>query len=79
MCPVNGPTETYDEWPFFRTTLDNAALSLSLTELEIAEQYAGTADEALRARFFLRVTNEYDRATPVVELGNRRHTALSVA
>ncbi len=38
----------YDEWPFFRTTLDNAALSLSRTELEIAEHYAGLAGPDLR-------------------------------
>ncbi|ADB63188.1 Phosphoenolpyruvate carboxylase (plasmid) [Haloterrigena turkmenica DSM 5511] len=64
--------EMYDEWPFFRTTLDNAALSLSRTELEIAEQYAGMADAALRDRFFPRVTDEYERATELItEIGQR--------
>ncbi|WP_126664473.1 phosphoenolpyruvate carboxylase [Haloterrigena salifodinae] len=64
--------EMYDEWPFFRTTLDNAALSLSRTELEIAEQYAGMADATLRKRFFPRVTGEYERATELItEIGRR--------
>ncbi|WP_339105859.1 phosphoenolpyruvate carboxylase [Haloterrigena salinisoli] len=58
--------EMYDEWPFFRTTLDNAALSLSRTELEIAEQYAGLAESDLRERFFPRVCDEYQRATELV-------------
>ncbi|MXV62488.1 phosphoenolpyruvate carboxylase [Natronorubrum sp. JWXQ-INN-674] len=62
----------YEEWPFFRTTLDNAALSLSRTELEIAQQYADLADEDLRNRFFPRVTEEYERATELItEIGQR--------
>ncbi|WP_309138883.1 phosphoenolpyruvate carboxylase [Haloterrigena gelatinilytica] len=64
--------EMYDEWPFFRTTLDNAALSLSRTELEIAEQYADLAEPDLRERFFPRVTDEYERATELItEIGQR--------
>ncbi|WP_339103028.1 phosphoenolpyruvate carboxylase [Haloterrigena salinisoli] len=58
--------EMYDEWPFFRTTLDNAALSLSRTELEIAEQYADLAKPDLRERFFPRITDEYRRATELI-------------
>ncbi|RQG91601.1 phosphoenolpyruvate carboxylase [Natrarchaeobius halalkaliphilus] len=58
--------EMYDEWAFFRTTLDNAALSLSRTELEIANQYADLADPDLRERFFPRVTDEYERAVDLV-------------
>ncbi|WP_226042677.1 phosphoenolpyruvate carboxylase [Natrinema sp. DC36] len=64
----------YDEWPFFRTSLDNAALSLSRTELEISERYAGLADEELRERFFPRVTDEYERAIDLLtEIGQRDH------
>ncbi|MDG5820483.1 phosphoenolpyruvate carboxylase [Natronococcus sp. A-GB7] len=58
--------EMYEEWPFFRTTLDNAALSLSRTELEIAETYAGMADADLRDRFFPRLSEEYERAAELV-------------
>ncbi len=58
--------EMYDEWAFFRSTLDNAALSLSRTELEIAETYAGMADADLRGRFFPRLSEEYERAAELV-------------
>ncbi|SEV83729.1 phosphoenolpyruvate carboxylase [Natrinema salifodinae] len=62
----------YEEWPFFRTTLDNAALSLSRTELEIAEQYADLAEPDLREQFFPRVTDEYERAAELItEIGQR--------
>ncbi|MFC6718702.1 phosphoenolpyruvate carboxylase [Natrialbaceae archaeon GCM10025810] len=64
--------EMYDDWSFFRTTLDNAALSLSRTELEIAEFYADLADEDLRERFFPRVTAEYERAAELVKGIGRR-------
>ncbi|PCR90961.1 phosphoenolpyruvate carboxylase [Natrinema ejinorense] len=64
--------EMYDEWPFFRTTLDNAALSLSRTELEIAERYADMAEEELRDRFFPRVSDEYERTADLItEIGQR--------
>ncbi|MFB6136043.1 MAG: phosphoenolpyruvate carboxylase [Halobacteriaceae archaeon] len=58
--------EMYREWPFFRTTLDNAALSLARTDLEVAAEYAGLADEDLQERFFDRVGEEYERAVDVV-------------
>jgi phosphoenolpyruvate carboxylase len=52
----------YREWPFFRTTLDNAALSLARTDLEIAAEYADLAEVDLRERFFPRLSAEYERA-----------------
>ncbi|WP_207588153.1 phosphoenolpyruvate carboxylase [Halomontanus rarus] len=64
--------EMYDEWAFFQTTLDNAALSLSRTELEIAEEYADLADEDLREKFFPRLTDEYERTAELVtSIGQR--------
>ncbi|AFZ71699.1 phosphoenolpyruvate carboxylase [Natronobacterium gregoryi] len=73
---AGGSTETlqemYDEWPFFRTTLDNAALSLSRTELGIAEMYAELADEDLRKRFFPRVADEYERAVELIQTIGQR-------
>ena len=58
--------EMYEEWPFFRTTLDNAALSLARTELDVAAEYADLADEDLRAKFFPRLREEYERAVELV-------------
>ncbi|WP_049926989.1 phosphoenolpyruvate carboxylase [Halopiger goleimassiliensis] len=64
--------EMYEEWPFFRTTLDNAALSLSKTDLEIAAHYAALAEDDLEERFFPRLAGEYDRAVELVtDIGNR--------
>ncbi|GAB3675092.1 phosphoenolpyruvate carboxylase [Halopiger thermotolerans] len=64
--------EMYAEWPFFQTTLDNAALSLSRTDLEIAEQYADLAEEELREQFFPRLTDEYERAAELVKTIGQR-------
>ena len=51
----------YAGWDFFRTKLDNVALALARTDLEIAAAYADLADAPLRERFFTDITAEYDR------------------
>ncbi|WP_257298474.1 phosphoenolpyruvate carboxylase [Haloarchaeobius sp. FL176] len=66
--------EMYDSWPFFRSTLDNAALSLARTDLEITTYYTELAEPALRERFFPRVTAEYERATDLVTAITGRET-----
>jgi phosphoenolpyruvate carboxylase len=58
--------EMYRQWPFFRTTLDNATLAMARTDFEIAEEYAQLADPVLRDRFFPRLTDEYERAVDLV-------------
>ena len=58
--------EMYEEWPFFRTTLDNAAQALGRTEFEVAAEYAELADEELRERFFPQLRAEYERAVDLV-------------
>ncbi|MWG36280.1 phosphoenolpyruvate carboxylase [Halomarina oriensis] len=58
--------EMYREWPFFGTMLDNAALSLARTDLEIASGYAELADDDLRTTVFARITDEYERARDLV-------------
>ena len=52
----------YEEWPFFRTTLDNAAIALARTDLEIAAEYADLAPTALREEFWPQITSEYETA-----------------
>ena len=54
--------EMYDEWAFFRTTFDRAALSLTRTDLEIADEYAALADADLREEFQPRLEGEYEAA-----------------
>jgi phosphoenolpyruvate carboxylase len=64
--------EMYDEWPFFRTTLDNAAQALARTDFEIAAEYAALADDDLRERFFPRLEAEYETAVDrVLEITGR--------
>ncbi len=58
--------EMFDEWPFFRTTLDNASLALARTEPEIAAEYADLADDELRERFFPELVSEYERGRELV-------------
>jgi phosphoenolpyruvate carboxylase len=58
--------EMYREWPFFGTVLDNAALALARTDMEIAAEYAALADEDLRARVFDPIRAEYERACELV-------------
>ena len=58
--------EMYESWPFFRTTLDNAALSLARTDLEIAAEYAELAEPDLREEFFTRVSEEYENGVDLV-------------
>ena len=58
--------EMYEEWPFFRTMLDNAALALARTEMGIAAEYAALVDDDLRDRIFGRIEAEYERAVELV-------------
>ena len=54
--------EMYEEWPFFRTTLDNAGQALGRTDMTIAETYADLAEPELREAFFPWIREEYERA-----------------
>ncbi|WP_440007897.1 phosphoenolpyruvate carboxylase [Halomicrococcus sp. SG-WS-1] len=69
--------EMYEEWPFFRTTLDNAALALARTDLEIAEEYAALAGRERRERFFPDVRAEYERGVELVTAIAGRDDLLS--
>ena len=52
--------EMYDEWPFFRTTIDNASLALARSEPEIAAEYANLAPDDLQERFAPRLSAEFE-------------------
>lgn len=54
--------QMYAGWPFFRTTLDNAQMSLAKADMDIAAMYSSLVqDEALRVRIFGILKDEYDR------------------
>lgn len=64
----------YDEWAFFQTTVDNAALALAHTDMEIANEYAAIADDHLSERFFPVFEAEYERTADLVTtVGNRNN------
>jgi phosphoenolpyruvate carboxylase len=56
----------YREWPFFRTTIDNAQVSLRQADTLIAEVYAGLAEPGLRDAVFPALRAERDRAEAAV-------------
>ena len=59
--------DMYQHWPFFRTLLDNAEVSLAKTDLAIAEQYAGMVrSRAVRDKIFGLIREEYGRSVEMV-------------
>ena len=55
-------SEMYHDWLFFRTTIDNAQMSLAKADMGIAELYSSLVqDEAIRARIFAILKDEFDR------------------
>ena len=66
--------EMYAEWPFFRSTFDNAAMALGRTDMEIAAEYADLADSELREQFFPHLEADYEEAVEyVTEIAGRDH------
>jgi phosphoenolpyruvate carboxylase len=59
--------DMYEHWPFFRTVLDNAEMSLAKTDLGVAAQYAAMVRSAsVRAKVFGLIEREYDRSVRMV-------------
>jgi phosphoenolpyruvate carboxylase len=52
----------YRDWPFFRTLIDNAQLSMRQADMGIAEVYSMLADDETRAAVWPRLLEEYLRA-----------------
>lgn len=68
--------EMYLEWPFFRSLLDNAALALARTDMEIASEYAAFVDDDLRERVFSRIQTEYEAAVDLVKTITDRNSLI---
>ncbi|MEO7717806.1 MAG: phosphoenolpyruvate carboxylase [Capsulimonas sp.] len=59
--------EMYQNWAFFRTTLDNAQMSLAKADMDIAAKYAGlVSDETLRERVYGVISQEYRDSVEIV-------------
>jgi len=69
--------QMYRAWPFFRSMLDNAALALARTDMEIASEYAALADEDLRERIFPRIREEYADAVELVQTITNRENLVT--
>ncbi len=67
----------YRRWPFFRTLLDNAEVSLAKTDLGIARQYAALVESAeVRKKIFDLIEDEYLRSVSIVLAINQRKKLL---
>jgi phosphoenolpyruvate carboxylase len=51
----------YERWPFFRSVLDNAQISLGKADRAVARLYDALAEPAARAAVFPRIEEEWDR------------------
>jgi phosphoenolpyruvate carboxylase len=69
--------EMYLEWPFFQSMLDNAALALARTDMEIASEYAALADDVSRERVFSRIKAEYEAAVDLVTTITNRDSLIA--
>jgi phosphoenolpyruvate carboxylase len=59
--------QMYREWTFFQAMLDNAQMSMSKADLNIARLYASLVeDEALRARVFGIIEGEFKRTVDAI-------------
>jgi phosphoenolpyruvate carboxylase len=57
----------YRNWPFFRATIDNAALALAKTDLSIAQRYAQLAgDDPALGQIGQLITREFERSRRAV-------------
>ncbi|MER3461439.1 MAG: hypothetical protein C4303_10370 [candidate division GAL15 bacterium] len=63
----------YAAWPFFRSVVDNAQISLGTADLEVARLYAELVDEPVRERLYCRIREEYEVTVQrVLELTGQR-------
>ncbi|MFN3285197.1 MAG: phosphoenolpyruvate carboxylase [bacterium] len=64
----------YAGWPFFRSVVDNAQISLGTADVEVAGLYAELVEEeSVRERFYRRIREEYERTVRrVLEVTGQR-------
>lgn len=54
--------EMYQHWPFFKSTIDNAQLSLYRADMRIAKEYAELQDKPTHQRIFTTIETEFERS-----------------
>ena len=67
--------QMYAHWPFFRTTIDNAQMSLAKADMDIAAMYSSLVqNEAIRERVFGILKAEYERTCRCIcEIAGQQH------
>ena len=59
--------EMYEEWPFFRNTIDNLELALTRADINTAKEYAGLVKDRVAAdRIFSNIKEEYKKTKEIV-------------
>jgi phosphoenolpyruvate carboxylase len=58
--------QMYAHWPFFRTVIDNAQMSLRKGDLHIAQVYATLADPPVRDAVFPDLRREFERTEAAI-------------
>jgi phosphoenolpyruvate carboxylase len=71
--------QMYREWPFFRSLIDNAQLSMGKADLAVARVYDDLAEPSLRARFFPLVADEWRRTREAVLTATGRSSLLDIS
>ena len=58
--------EMYQNWPFFRTVIDRAQLSMRRADMPIASLYASLAEDATRTAIFGEIMEEFRRTERII-------------
>ena len=58
--------EMYHNWPFFRTVIDRAQLSMRRADMPIASLYASLATDATRTAIFSEIMEEFGRTERII-------------
>lgn len=57
----------YRDWPFFRSLVDNAQLSLGRADFAVAHMYAGLAEPEVRAAIFPLIAREWQETAEAIK------------
>ncbi|PYQ11816.1 MAG: phosphoenolpyruvate carboxylase [Acidobacteria bacterium] len=71
--------EMYREWPFFRSLVDNAQLSMGKADLAVARVYDELAEPGLRSRIFPAIAEEWRRTRDAVLNATGRSSLLDIS
>ncbi|AWR87182.1 phosphoenolpyruvate carboxylase [Meiothermus taiwanensis] len=59
--------EMFEQWPFFATTLDSAAIALAKADLGIAREYLRLVKPELAERFFPDIARSFEQTKAILE------------